>query len=99
MDLMKIGLDFLLGFALPFLFLKFLGVPLTYTIFLGAFAGMLPDGLQFLYWKIRREPLTSLQRFHHWNHAKKNFNGRFFATVAVELSSMIFFLALVKILS
>lgn len=41
-----------------------------WTIVLGAGFGILPDPLQFVYWKLKREPLVSLQRFHKWAHNK-----------------------------
>jgi len=36
------------------------------AILCGAIGGVFPDGLQFVYWKLRREPLYSLQKFHQW---------------------------------
>lgn len=68
-DLFRIGCDMLLGFVLvwalfrpdAFIFL---------SLMLGAFGGILPDALQFAYFKIRREPLVSLQKFHMWIHAR-----------------------------
>lgn len=63
-DTLRIGSDFILGMLLAFLIsMKFLPLELP-LIFAGALGGIAPDALQFLYWKIRREPLTSLQKFH-----------------------------------
>ncbi len=69
-DLTKIGIDFCLGIGLSYLlFPSHLYNP--WLIVGGAFFGILPDPLQFAYWKIRREPLTTLQRLHISIHAKK----------------------------
>lgn len=69
-DFIKIGFDFSLGIGLGFLFFP---TPLydPWIIIGGAFFGILPDPLQFVYWKTRREPFTSLQKFHVGIHAKQ----------------------------
>ena len=72
-DLPKIALDGLLGAFVPLLI--FNQSPAWLTI-CGAAAGMLPDALQFAYFKIRRQPLTSLQRFHQWIHSKNSWLRR-----------------------
>lgn len=64
-DWLKITLDIVLGPALVFLFFTLNGQDFSLiNLWFGAFGGMLPDGLQFLYMKFRREPLTSFYRFH-----------------------------------
>jgi hypothetical protein len=69
-DLLRIGFDVLLGFVLAFLLFH----PHTYTLqiitLVGALGGILPDPLQFVYFKFRHEPLISLQKFHLWIHSK-----------------------------
>ncbi len=75
-DLFKISIDALLGIACAVLLL---GVSRPYIFsatLLGAAGGILPDGLQFCYWKWRHEPLTSLQRFHLWVHATRRLDDR-----------------------
>jgi hypothetical protein len=68
-DLVKIGVDFTLGLALGYLlFPSALHDPLL--VLGGAFFGILPDPLQFVYWKTRSEPFTSLQKLHIAIHAK-----------------------------
>lgn len=74
MDLFKTGLDALLGLTIVWLWLAS-GSANRWPIIAAALAGILPDPLQFLYDKIRREPLVSLQKFHIWihtNHRMKN---------------------------
>jgi len=68
-DLVKIGLDFSLGLVLSRLIFSLPEYD-PWLILGGAFFAILPDPLQFAYWKIRREPLTSLQRLHIAIHAK-----------------------------
>ena len=69
LDLTLIGFDACAGLGLAvwlFATSATLGV-----IVLGACAAMLPDPLQFVQSVYPHEPLKSLQRFHHWMHAKQ----------------------------
>jgi hypothetical protein len=69
LDLALIGFDACAGVALAiwlFATSATLGV-----IILGACAAILPDPLQFVQSLYPHEPLKSLQRFHHWMHAKQ----------------------------
>lgn len=88
-DVLKIGADFALGIALAYLLIAAGRSGGAIPIMLGALAGTLPDALQFAYWKIRREPLTSLQKLHHAIHAEKNFNGNIKATLLIEAAAVI----------
>lgn len=70
-DVMGVFLDSLIGIVLV-LIVKY---PLTdFTLLWGmlaaAFGGILPDGLQFIYFLYKKEPLASLQKFHFWMHTK-----------------------------
>ena len=72
-DLIKIGTDFLLGIIVVFLYIYKGDILhpqsfLVSNIFWGALGGMVPDFLQFVYYKLKREPLTTLQRFHLFMH-------------------------------
>lgn len=46
-----------------------------WAIGIGAFAGMLPDALQFVRTLYPRGPLHALQRFHWWAHSKRALTG------------------------
>jgi hypothetical protein len=81
-DVIYVGLDCSLGIVLTLLI--FQPQPLSGYIFAGVAGGILPDVLQFVYWKVRREPLTSLQRFHLWAHAKKRFNDKPVVAIFIE---------------
>lgn len=73
-DSIKLGADTVLGLALTwFLFRSFFTGPLgTLTFAAGITGGLLPDLLQFAYFKLRWPWLTTLQRFHYWIHADHN---------------------------
>ena len=72
-DLIKIGTDGILGLALT----VFIFSPPPFWIALGAASAMLPDFLQFLYLTTRKEPFTSLQRFQHYCHSRKEIKNIF----------------------
>ncbi len=67
-DLVRIGFDATLGVFLSLVIFVPTSIYLFGIIFFGACLGILPDPLQFVYWKFRREPMVSLQRFHIWIH-------------------------------
>lgn len=77
-DLIKLGADTFVGIGLGWLFFHqfftnygSLGL-LTFAA--GVIGGLLPDALQFAYFKFRSPALTALQRFHysiHADHARK----------------------------
>lgn len=96
-DLLKISIDALLGIGCAFFFF---GVSYPYLFsatLLGAAGGMLPDALQFAYWKWRHEPLTSLQRFHLWVHAKRRLDDRPILGPALQIMLSLLCVALVKL--
>lgn len=62
-DFLKVALDCYLGLWLALIF--FHATPqAAYLAVLGAAAGVLPDFLQFVFFKFKHEPLTSLERLH-----------------------------------
>jgi len=94
-DLIKIGIDGLLGLTLSLLLLGVLRHQSILVILCGAIGGMMPDFLQFVYFKWRHEPLVSLQKFHIWMHAKRNLKnkpvlGIFYQAVVVAAVFMLF---------
>jgi hypothetical protein len=64
-----------------------------WLIMFGAFAGILPDPLQFLYAHFRHEPLVTLQRFHQWIHT----DHRMKDTPVLGVFSQILFIVLVVV--
>lgn len=75
-DILVIGFDGAVGAALALYFLYDFNQSWYYFVSLtaGFCGGIIPDALQFAYWKIRREPFVSLQKFHLAIHAKSNYN-------------------------
>ena len=73
LDMLSIGTDGTLGMLLA---LILFATPQTWWLVgLGAFAGMLPDALQFAYARFPREPFSSIQRFHEWIHTRHLMRG------------------------
>ena len=67
-DALMIGADAMLGVALSLIIFPPENMYSFLIVFIGACLGILPDPLQFVYWKWRHEPIVSLQRFHLWIH-------------------------------
>lgn len=66
-DSLKMLTDLVLGVLLVWFAIREVpGAPMS--MIAGAIGGFTPDALQFLFWKVRREPLVSIQRFHAWIH-------------------------------
>lgn len=74
-DCLKLVADVLIGLIIAWL--AFGGSAEAYaSVVAGIFGGLLPDFLQFVYFRFRREPLKSLQRFHQWIHTNVRLDGR-----------------------
>ena len=96
LDATRIGADALTGVSLAVLFFA---SPQTLTpIVLGACAGILPDPLQFVYTRFRREPLVSLQLFHQWIHTKNYMKNAVFLGVSTQLIFIATIVIAVKVL-
>lgn len=96
-DLLRIGLDGFLGLALAIILFSS-SISVLQSVFWGAIGGIAPDSLQFAYWKLRREPLISLQKFHMWIHTKKKLDGRPYATIIAEFAVIIMVIILNKVI-
>jgi hypothetical protein len=84
-DLLTIGGDAVLGIVLASLIFAAHNPAHFFLILGGACAAMLPDPLQFAYVRFPHQPLTSLQRFHHWVHTSYRMRGRPVLGVASQL--------------
>ncbi len=62
-DLLKMAFDCISGFTVALVVFSNSGLALQIA-FIGAVGGVLPDALQFVYFKIKKEPLITLQKFH-----------------------------------
>ncbi len=71
-DLMKVGTDAILGVVISLIVAFYiLKISTLQVILASVVGGILPDPLQFTYWKTRSRFLLPLQKFHVWIHAKK----------------------------
>jgi len=78
-DITKIGVDFLAGILLSYLFFAYGSSLHSFVrsgVLWGAVGSMTPDFLQFVYTKVRKEPLISLQKFHIFMHTEKRLSAR-----------------------
>lgn len=71
-DLMKVLFDMFLGIAISFFVFYFLGFNFNSLLILiaGIAGGIIPDFLQFAYFRFRREPLKFLYLFHYHIHSR-----------------------------
>lgn len=85
LDVSRFGFDALAGVILPILIFD-AGLENPWPLVWGAVGGILPDPLQFAYFKIRRWPLTWLQKFHVWIHANISLQNRPFIGIPFQLA-------------
>lgn len=84
-DLFRVGIDALIGITVALLL--FHGSrSFPYVLLSGAVGAMVPDALQFVYFKLRKQPLISLQRFHIFIHAVNDLNDRPFLGIACQVA-------------
>ncbi len=76
LDFIKIAFDVFFGLFLSFIIFQPIGNEQILVIVLGVIGGVLPDFLQFMYFKFRRQPFIALQKFHHWCHTDIRLEGR-----------------------
>ncbi|MFA6254372.1 MAG: hypothetical protein WC640_03975 [Candidatus Paceibacterota bacterium] len=70
-DLVKLGLDFVAGISLAWLFFANHGLASNWAIMAGALGGVLPDFLQFVYIKTRIKSLGWVRRWHIYVHGSE----------------------------
>lgn len=70
-DLTKMVFDALAGLCLSLVFFSLSGQTNWIVVVSAVFGGLLPDALQFVYYKIDRRRLRLLQRFHLKAHSTK----------------------------
>ncbi len=96
LDLIRISSDGLLGFALSFIIWHPGGFHEEWVVFLGAFAGMLPDFLQFVYMRFPHQPIVALQAFHSFMHAKTRLTNRPMFGIVSQLAVLIAIVLITK---
>lgn len=95
LDIIKIGIDFLLGFSVFMLVFNIDG-KLSWQAFWGAFGGVIPDFLQFAYFKLRKQPLTGLQRFHSGIQKNKHLKNHPILGIFIQIILIIVIVSFVK---
>ena len=83
--------DFFIGLFLSILIFSRDWNTLLITL-LGVIGGVLPDFLQFLYFKFKKWPFVSLQKFHGKFECKKNIEHKPFLGASIQLATIIFFI-------
>lgn len=86
-DIVIIGIDFFAGIFISILaFAGWNGFADPPTALLaGMLGGVLPDALQFVFWKFKREPLVTVQKFHFWVHADWDFDYKSKLGIALQI--------------
>ncbi|MDE1924654.1 MAG: hypothetical protein KGH79_00530 [Patescibacteria group bacterium] len=97
-DLAVIAGDALLGLALSVLIFNawLFHVPLLIVV-IGVVAGILPDPLQFLYYKTRSKILEPLQRFHQWIQKPSPIGVAPWIGVGLQCALVVMVIALLKL--
>jgi hypothetical protein len=84
LDVAKVLLDLALGALVVWLFFSDPQAVLI-SVWWGAFGGVLPDGLQFLYLKFKPRVLLGLQHFHQFVHSNHDFRSRPVAGISYQV--------------
>ncbi|MBI3442487.1 MAG: hypothetical protein HY007_01870 [Candidatus Sungbacteria bacterium] len=84
-DMAVIGSDALLGIGISLIVFSYFGHLSWQLILIGTIAGILPDPLQFVYWKFRHEPFIYLQRLHMGIHATTDLDDRLLLGVGSQI--------------
>jgi xanthosine utilization system XapX-like protein len=75
LDLFRIGADISIGIILTLLLFRNTE-SFPFILLVGSAGAIIPDFLQFMYFKVKTEPLRTLQKFHLFAHANENINHR-----------------------
>lgn len=75
-DLGKIFLDLIIGVVVLGLAVKFLNWQINSSVILAGLGAIVPDFLQFAYFKLQWPVLRTLQRLHVWVHAVRRLDDR-----------------------
>ena len=97
-DLVKIGFDILGGVVIVAALFSSSGRDTFSVLAAGLIGGILPDILQFAYFKLRWRWLRQLQSFHLWIHARKRlFNPRAFGWQALLIVLTVLIILLIRV--
>lgn len=98
LDLVRIGSDAFLGLlvSVAVFSLWIFQVPM-FIVLLGACAGIVPDPLQFLYFKSRLKILEPLQRFHIWIQEGKSIYPPALLGIAYQAALVLVIIVVLKV--
>lgn len=90
-DFSVAGLDVFWGVVVLSVAASFFNISIfSFWFFAVVAGGILPDALQFLYFMVKREPLTTIQRFHGFIHTNKKIpSGRYIVGPLAQLPVVI----------
>jgi hypothetical protein len=88
-DLLKIGLDFSIGMTIVIILVASKPNQVILGALIGALCAVIPDPLQFVYWKLRPRFMTPLQRFHTYMHAKTRLNDKPLLGISSQIAIII----------
>jgi hypothetical protein len=91
-DLFRIGSDFWIGILLSLILFSGLQTSPWVTL-AGALGAILPDPLQFVYWKLRKGPIVYLQKFHIFMAAKIKLDDKPFIGIPFQIAVIILFVS------
>jgi len=98
-DFLMAASDAALGFLVLLPIMAFMPFDIGQAIFWGAVGGIMPDGLQVVYYAFRNSPIKYLQRFHKWIHARARLDDKPLVGVGAQLILIaIFFFLIVRFL-
>lgn len=96
-DLFRVGGDAVLGTILAvFIFSLWLFHLPLWLVVLGAWAGILPDPLQFVYFRLKPAFMTPLQRFHIWVQKGKSIHPPAWLGLSYQALLVVVIIAIVK---
>ena len=93
-DAAKVFLDGLSGVFVSLALAYFFSPAAWQLSLLGGLAGMLPDGLEILYYLWRKLPLTEIQVLHEWAHAKIRLDRSPLLGIAGQLAIILIFVSI-----
>lgn len=95
-DFLKTGADGFLGLILAFLIFYPQSGSAVFALVIGVIGGVLPDFLQFIFYRYKPFWLRPVQYFHLWVHAKSNLNHRPVPGVLSQVLIMVIFALVLK---
>ncbi len=91
---LRVGFDGIMGMGVPLVFAYIAGAPL-HIVFLGSGFAILPDFLQFVYFKTHTKLLQGFMKFHTAIHSTIRFDNR--PVIGITMQAVLWALSIVYI--